>query len=165
MTSPRAPLTFAGAMTKVAGLIGWPACCAITGRKERTLRYWSEDSCDTAPTMLQALKLDAAYRGAGGDDSPFLDALAFQLDITVERQDACTRALIADIATVAQEWGDTVAAALTLTSSNASPLDAHRAFAEAQQAARAIDALMHRLASFLPAGAGPAAGNTGGSHQ
>ncbi|VXC80085.1 hypothetical protein [Sphingomonas sp. 8AM] len=161
MTHIRAPLTFAGAMTQVAGLIGYPTAAKIAGRAERTVYAWAHPTSKTVPPIDQALAFDAAWREAGGAGAPFLDAFAFQLGLVIERQDACARALVADVSNVSRETGEAIAAALSLTNSNASPLDAHRAFAEVTQAGAAIDALQQRVASFLRSGAGPGAGLTG----
>ncbi len=70
--------------------------------------------------------------------------------------------MTADIAACAQEFGDALAAALALTNPAASPLDAIRAFAEAGQADERLDALMRRLASFLPNTGTADAGKSGG---
>lgn len=161
MTHIRAPLTFAGAMTQVAGLIGYPAAAAIAGRAERTIYAWAHPGSKTVPPIDQALAFDAAWREAGGVGAPFLDAFAFQLGLVVERQQACARALVAEVGTVSRETGEAIAAALSLTHSTPSPLEALRAFAEVTQAGDAIGALQQRVASFLPSGAGPDAGSTG----
>ena len=161
MTHVRAPLTFPGAMTQVAGLIGYPAAAKIAGRAERTIYAWAHPTSKTVPPVDQALAFDAAWREAGGTGAPFLDAFAFQLGLVVDRQDACARALVAEVGTASREVGEAIAATLSLTHSRASPLDAHRAFAEVSQAADAIDAVQRRVASFLPSGAGPDAGSTG----
>ena len=42
MTKERAPLTFAQAVTRVAGLLGWEEAARVVERSERTLRLWSE---------------------------------------------------------------------------------------------------------------------------
>jgi len=52
MTHLRAPLTFPAAMTRVAGVIGWPACAKMAARRERTVRYWSEDRCKATPPVI-----------------------------------------------------------------------------------------------------------------
>lgn len=161
MTHLRAPLTFADAMTKVAGLIGYEAAAKMSGRATRTIYAWANPTTKTVPPIDQALAFDGAFRAAGGEGAPFLDAFTFQLGLVVERQDACARALVADVGAVSRETGEAIAAALTLTSSTASPLDAMRAFAEVTQAADAIDALQGRIASFLPSDAGSDAGMSG----
>lgn len=164
MTHPRAPRTYADATTRVAGVIGWEGVCSTTGRSLRAVRYWSDPESQTVPSIAQAQALDAAYIAAGGQGAPFLDTMEFQLGIQVQRQEACTRALLDEIAIAVSEAGDAMAAAIRVTQSNASPLDALRAFAEAEQAASAFDALMRRLSSFLPSDvSGP--GKDGGNVQ
>lgn len=164
MTKLRAPLTFADAVTRVAGLLGWAETARLVGRADRTVRDWSDPEITTMPPIDQALILDAAYRAAGGEDSPFHDAYAFLLDVRVDRQEACGRRLIVEIGDLATEFGQAIAACLALAQTNASPLEAHRAFAETQEVAQRVDTLLRRLASFLPADAGSTAGMTGGSH-
>ena len=156
MTQLRAPRTYPDAITRIAGAIGWEEVCRITGRALRSARYWSQTNCKTVPSIAQAQALDAAYIAAGGQGSPFFDAFEFQLGIQIERQEACTRELLGEIAVASKEFG--------ITQSNASPLDVHRALAEVEQSAGAIDALMRRLTSFLPSMATDA-GKDGGNHQ
>jgi hypothetical protein len=163
MTQLRAPQTYDEAITRIAGVIGWDRICQITGRAVRSARYWSQPNCKTVPSIAQAQALDAAYIAAGGAGSPFLDTFEFQLGQQLQRQDACTRQLLTEIAVATKECGDAMSAALGVVSSNASPLSAHRAFAEVVEAQRAIDALMRRLSSFLPShttDAGKDGGNT-----
>jgi len=150
-------------MTRVAGVIGWPACATIAGRRERTVRYWSQDNCSSAPSINLALAFDAAYRAAGGDGAPFLDAFAHQLQMAREEQDACRRQLADAVAEASSESGDAIAAAVALTVTNASPLQALRALAEAQQAHSAFGRLIRRLSPFLPSDRGSGAGNAGGN--
>ncbi|GAN12446.1 MULTISPECIES: hypothetical protein [Sphingomonas] len=164
MTQLRAPRTYPDAITRIAGAIGWEEVCRITGRALRSARYWSQTNCKTVPSIAQAQALDAAYIAAGGQGSPFFDAFEFQLGIQIERQEACTRELLGEIAVASKEFGEAMAAAIRITQSNASPLDVHRALAEVEQSAGAIDALMRRLTSFLPSMATDA-GKDGGNHQ
>ncbi len=164
MTLLRAPRTYSEAITRIAGVIGWDRICKITGRANRTVRHWSQPNCLTVPPIDQAQALDAAYIAEGGQGAPFFDAFEFQLGLQLERQEACTRELLAEIAIATKECGDAIAAALGVVSSNASPLNAHRAFAEAEEASRALDAVMRRLASFLPSTTIDA-GKDGGNHQ
>lgn len=163
MTHLRAPLTFPAAMTRVAGVVGWPACAKIADRRERTVRYWSQDNCTSAPSVTLALMFDAAYRAEGGEGAPFLDAFAHQLQLEIEHQDACRRQLADAIGETSTESGDAIAAAVALTVTNASPLQALRALAEAQQAHSAWGRLIRRLSPFLPSDKGSGAGNAGGN--
>ena len=149
MTHLRAPRTYDEAVTRIAGAIGWDQVATLTGRTERTVRFWSQPNCKTVPTIGQAQALDAAYVAAGGQGAPYLEAYEFQLGLQMQRQEACTRELLAEIALATKECGEAISASLGVVQSNASPLTAHRAAAEVEQAARAIDALMRRLSSFL----------------
>jgi hypothetical protein len=163
MTHLRAPLTFPAAMTRVAGVIGWPACAKMAARRERTVRYWSEDWCKATPPVSLALAFDAAYRAAGGEGSPFLDAFAHQLQEAREQQDACRRQLADAIAEASSESGDAIAAAVALTVTNVSPLQALRALGEVQQAHSAFGRLIRRLSPFLPSDKGSGAETAGGN--
>lgn len=163
MTKLRAPLTFAQATARVAGLVTYATMAQITRRKERAVRYWSEPDCKSAPTVLQALALDAAYRAAGGEDAPFLDTYALLLDVELQSQAACRVELATEIAETARECGEAIATSIAVASSNASPRATMRAVAEAEQAHSRTGALLRRLMSFLPAGAGPAASKSGGT--
>jgi hypothetical protein len=161
MTSVRTPRTFADAMTRVAGVLSFATCRTIVRRSDRCVRNWSEETSNKRPTIDQALQLDAAYRLAGGDGAPFLDAFAHQLDVTIAAATACHRELANDIATFARESGEAIAAGLAVTNSNASPRDIYRAVAEVEQAESAIAAIRRRLASFVTFGAGSIAAKTG----
>lgn len=165
MTQRRTPLTFADAMTRVAGAIGYPEASRIVSRSDRCVRSWSEPDGAKRPTIEQALRLDLAFRLAGGEGAPFRDAFDHQLGLAVSHATACRAELTNDIAEFAQETGEAVAASLALVDPAASPLIAHRALVEAEQARRAADALVTRVTKFLPHGTGSHAGNTGGDHQ
>lgn len=162
MTQLRAPRTYAEAITRIAGVIGWEEIRRITGRADRSVRYWSQPNCKTVAPIDQAQALDAAYIAAGGPGSPFFDAFEFRLGVQLRREEACTRQLLDDIANANREFGEAMAAAIDVVNSNASPLKVHRAFAEVEQSSRAIDALMRRLSSFLPSH-GAEAGSNGGN--
>lgn len=165
MTQLRAPLTFPAAMTRVAGVLGWPTCATMARRKVRMVRYWSEDTATASPPVTLALAYDAAYQAAGGEGAPFADAFAFQLEGARAQVDACRRQLADAIATASSESGDAIAAGVVLTITNASPVQALRALAEAEEAHSAWARVIRRLSSFLPAGSGLSAGNTGGASQ
>lgn len=162
MTKLRVPHSWADAVTRILDRVGDAGAAAAVGKCERLVRAWSDPDDAKLPSLDQALALSAAYVIAGGEDAPFLDAFAFQLDAKTVECDPCRRALTADVALVVREFGEACASALRLTDSDASPRDAHRAFADAQEADAAIDGLLRRLSSILAMGMGPAAANFGG---
>jgi hypothetical protein len=151
MTKLRAPLTFAQALTRIAGLIEWAEVARIVGRKERAVRLWSEPDKACSCTLDQARDLDAAYRAAGGDGAPLLDAYAYQLEVQVNRAEACRRELAAEIEEVARETGDAVAHSIAILDPGATPAQHHRALSEVDQAHGALSRLRRRITSFLPA--------------
>ncbi|HET9511817.1 MAG TPA: hypothetical protein VFO80_11775 [Sphingomonas sp.] len=163
MTKPRTPHSWAAAVTRIAGHIGWDGSARAVGKTEALVRAWSDDATGKRPSLDQARDLSVAYAQAGGEGEPFLDAFAFQIGATVADRDPCRRALTAEIADCAQEFGDVIATALALTNHAATPLVALRAFAEAEQADERLAALMRRIASFLPPSGTAAAGKSGGS--
>ena len=165
MTKPRAALTFAQAITRVCGLIGYPEAARITGRSDRAVRYWTEDDQDGQPTLTQALALDAAYRAAGGADAPILESYAAQLDVRLSDDIACRMELTAAIGTVAQEVGEALNHALAVTAPGASPAQVHRAITETQDAGGRIAVLLRRLGSFLKPAVAAGAGPVGGAQE
>lgn len=162
MTIERPAKTFDQATTTIAGLLGWAAMAKITGRSKRAVRYWSQPNYKTSPTIRQAAALDAAYRAAGGQDSPYTLALAHAVGVEYSAETACYRALAADTAQFVREAGELGAALIEATQPGASPRAHNRALVEAQQVESALDALLRRLPRFLQFGAGSNAGNTGG---
>lgn len=97
------------------------------------MRLWSEPGCDTTPTIRQALRLDAAYRLAGGAGAPFLDAYRHKLEAAIGQQAACSIALAEEAGRVALEVGEAVAASIAITLPGASPRDIDRALADVRQ--------------------------------
>lgn len=162
MTKLRQPLTFADAMMDVAAVLGWAGARDVARRSDRMLRAWSEPDNDRSPPVAIALRLDAAYRLAGGEGAPFLAAYAHQLDVEVAAAKASFDGLVADAAQLAHESGEAVSAAIAVALPGAAPRETFRAIAETEQAQRAAGSLLRRLTSFLPRGAGPCAGKPGG---
>ncbi len=165
MTSLRAHDTFAHAMKLVGDLLTWEVCGKMAGKTPRNVRYWSQERTLSTPPIALALAYDAAYQAAGGEGAPFRDAYAFQFEEITTRRTACQRELANAIADVARESGETIAATIALTQSNASPLLTLRASAEVGQLRAACNRLARLLVPFFPAGAGSVAGIAGGSHD
>jgi hypothetical protein len=161
VTKPRIPHTWHDAVARIVGRLTAEVAAEAVGKSAGLVREWSDPARGKLPSLDQALALSAAYAAAGGDDAPFVDAFAFQLDLSIAGVDPCRRALAAEIGALASELGDTIASALRLTDPTASPRDVHRASAEAQQCDAALDRLQRRIATFFPIGAGPVAGKTG----
>ncbi len=161
MTKPRIPHTWSAAVSRIAGFVGYDVAAAAVGKSEALVYAWSNADTGKRPSLDQALALSVAYVQAGGEGEPFLDAFEFQIGTQSTGRDPCRRALTDEVAAVARETGDAIAAALALINPAASPLDAMRASAETQQAVERFEALMRRIASFLPAHSHASAGMSG----
>jgi hypothetical protein len=166
MTKLRTPCTFADAMTRVAGVIGWPECERIAGRRSnRLVRAWSEEDSGKLPRIDIVRDLDVAYRAAGGEGSPFLEALAHQEDVTLSAEIADRLAITADCATAAIESGEALAATLKAAHPTAGPGAAHFALGQVREAETIFGVMRRRLEALLRLGTGPRPSNPGGTHQ
>lgn len=164
MTKVVAPLTFEHAIRRIAAVLAYPEMARVVRRSASLVRKWSDPTSGKSPSLGQAVAIEAAYRAAGGDGSPILEAFAFQLDQVVVEQSACQRALANEIAHFAKECGDAIAVGIAITQPGAvSPSSVHHALVEAEQARSAAGTFIGRLKSFLPRGAGPFGESTGGA--
>lgn len=137
MTKVRQPLTFAHAVTRIAGRIGWDGCADACGKSERAVRAWSDPELDRQPCLDDALALDAAYVAAGGGEAPLLSVYAARLDRSTTPP-ADSAELARATASVAKEAGEAVAALVAASQPGAPSRD--RAIAE-REVADAVDAL------------------------
>jgi hypothetical protein len=137
VTKVRAPLTFELAMAKIAGEIGWEKIADISGQAVSTLYNWSNpDSQPTAGDSVSlslALKLDAAYRAAGGEGAPLLQCLGLKLDAETLVAIADSAAIVRSIATAAKEGGEAIAASIAAAQPGASPQERARAELELEE--------------------------------
>lgn len=155
MTKRRTPLTFPDAVTRVAGVLTFAGMAQLLSRSDRCVRNWSDPESSASPSLAQALALDAAYRLAGGDGAPILEAYAFQLDAQIAALSACTTALAADLGVAARECGEAISSVVAVTQGNATPAEVHCALVESEQARSALAQVIERLKSFLSRGAAP----------
>ncbi len=171
MTKPRMPDTFADAMTTVRIALGVSETLrvanAASGRTyaESTLYDWGNKDTGTLPSLELALAFDRAYRLAGGEDAPFRDAFAQQLESALNDADACRRSLVTESAAFVREAAEATEALFHAAQPGASSRAIHRALVEAQQVERAARPLRRRLASFLRPAIRASAGKSGGTHQ
>lgn len=144
MTKVRPPASFHDAITRIAGLIGWDGCVealtAGTSRKlvARTIRNWSDPDTEPCISIEDALRLDLAFKAAGGIGTPLFDAYALQLEREVERARQSQPCLIHIIAAAAKETGEAIHAMVLASSPHASPNDKARAGAEIVEAIEAM---------------------------
>lgn len=144
MTKARAPSTFADAVTRIAGRVGWAAMSEAVGKSERAVRNWSDPDMDRDPTIDEALILDAAYLAAGGGEAPIMAVYQLRLDRAVTpRADTAALALATGLA--AKEVGEAVAAAVQIVNPGASQADCIVADREIGEAVEALTALRQKL--------------------
>ena len=80
MTKLREPFSPEEALCRIADFIGWDVAGRIAGREERTVRQWSEPDVDRHCPHDVAIRLDIAWRAAGGAGLPFHDAHRHHLE-------------------------------------------------------------------------------------
>lgn len=156
MTKPRAPMTFALAITTVCGRIGWAEAARLVRRSTRRVRHWSDSDSAELPTLAQALALDAAYVQAGGDHAPILESYIRQLDVAMIDVVACRADLAQVIALASRETGDALGCCIQALQPGATPAEIYRAIAETEEADALFPRLIGRLKALLPGnGAAP----------
>jgi hypothetical protein len=132
MTKLRPALSVYRALSRIADVIGWDGCAAVCGKSEWTMRKYADPDAEREITLRDAIRLDLAFRRAGGEDVPLFQAYALRLELDERRDtDGCFIGLARD---AARESGEAIDALLGLTSGgNARAAlkeveDAHAAF-------------------------------------
>jgi len=77
----RAPLTIDAALARIAGQMGdWAEVAKAVDRSESLVRAWGDPDRRENIPLVDAVRLDLAYRDAGGVGSPFFETVAYLLD-------------------------------------------------------------------------------------
>ena len=142
MTKFRAPLSFEDGITRIAGLLGWAAAAQVIGQKERCLRNYSDPDTSPAISLADALKLDLAYRLAGGEGAPMFDSYALQIDVAIRQIDVSADELARRTAVAAKEGGEAIASLIAANRPGATA--AERAIA-AREVREGLDAFRDTL--------------------
>lgn len=142
MTKARPPLSLEDGITRVAGHVGWEAAAAAIGQKERTLRNYSDPDTPQVISGPDMLKLDLAYRLAGGEGAPMFEAYALQLELASLPILSCSRELSRRTAVAAKEAGEAISALIAAAQPGADR--ATRAIAK-REAREGMDALRDTL--------------------
>jgi hypothetical protein len=114
MTKARAPSTFADAVTRIAGRVGWTAMAEAVGKTERCVRNWSDPDMHREPCLDDALALDALYLEAGGGEAPIASVYLVLLKRAAQPTPD-TEALTGATCRAAKEVGEAVAALVEAT--------------------------------------------------
>ncbi len=123
MTKRRPPCSFENALTKIAGIIGWPRAAQIVGQAERTVRNWSDPDTGAGINLDAALALDVAYQAAGGDGTPILQCYVTRLQADTRDALFSSDAIAHAAARTAKEGGEAVAAAIAAARPGATAAD------------------------------------------
>ena len=137
MTKRRAALTYELALTKVAGLIGWPRCAEILAVAERTVRNWSDPDAAANIRMDAAEALDVAWQQGGGNGAPFLEVYATRLKAALVDCLGSAEAIADAAAAAAKEGGEAVSWAIRASRPDATEADYAAAEREIEEAIEA----------------------------
>ncbi|MEM9965522.1 MAG: hypothetical protein AAGC58_09265, partial [Asticcacaulis sp.] len=113
MTKLRPPLSVYRALSRIADIIGWDGCAAVCGKTEWTMRKYADPDAEREISLRDAIRLDLAYRRAGGRGMPLFQAYALRLEIEEwHDEDGCFIGLARE---AARESGEAIDALLGLT--------------------------------------------------
>lgn len=142
-------MTFENALTKAAGVIGWPEVAKICGMAEVTVRNWSDPDTTAKLPLEAAFLLDAAFVAAGGEEPPFLSCYATRLGSEIGEIHADRTKLLASVAIAARENGEAVAATIAAAAPDSTPADLVIAERELENAISSGRKLMVALRAML----------------
>lgn len=163
MTVAQEPLTVSQAVKRVVDALSLGRVKQIVNRSGSRIYDWTNSNHEAAPSVTQAIKLDAAYRAAGFDGTPIIEAYAFRLGLCVTEGTACREQLCADIGEVARECAEAIASGIVVTQPGAPASSIHHALVQVTEARTALVAMDRSLKGFLPHDAvsrGEASGET-----
>jgi len=147
MTIPRKPATFARALSDIASLLGWDGCADVLGKSESHVRKLGAPDTEREISLRDAVRLDAAYRRAGGEGAPLLECYAIKLDLHVPVRPASPDLMLAGAAQAAKESGEAVAATIDLAGNASDPIARRRAAREIEEAITELTRLLTRIAA------------------
>jgi hypothetical protein len=149
MTKPRQPLTQYRALETVSDLLGWETCAEIVELSVSQTRKLGDPDTGRELKYRDAIRLDAAYRQAGGNCSPFLDCHAARLGIDTTASGADAACLMMASGIAAKESGEAMNAVMQAATSGDSAAR-QAAIREGEEALQAWAALLHNLKSLVP---------------
>ena len=147
MTKLRAPLTPYRALTTIAALLGWDGCADLLDKSESQIRKLADPDTGREISYQDAIRLDAAYRRAGGTTAPLLECYAARLGLEASGPDD-SRVLLAASSKAAKETGETVGAALDAAALADDPALRDVAIREAKEGIESLHGLLFALQSL-----------------
>jgi hypothetical protein len=132
---PRPPVSFELALTKVAAVIGWDEAGRIVDNAPSTVRAWSDQDVAAGIRLDAALKLDTAYKAAGGEGPPpMLQCYLTRLEADVALATSCKIELALKAGKAAKEGGEAIAAVIAAAQPGACEKTIARAELETEEA-------------------------------
>lgn len=145
MTKLRAPMTAYRALSRIADLIGWDGCASVVEKSEWTVRKYADPDTEREISLRDAMRLDLAYRRAGGDGAPLFEAYAARLEIGLSGAEP--DCLITASREAARESSEALDAALHMAAGGGNKRDALR---EVDEAIGAWQSLQTKLKLMKP---------------
>jgi len=149
MTIPRRPATFARALSAIADLLGWDGCATVLEKSESHVRKLGAPDTEREISLRDAVRLDAAYRRAGGEGAPLLECYAILLDMGAIVAAPSPNCMLTGAGLAAKEAGEAVAAAIALARDPSNPAARLAAQREAEEAINELSRLLIHV-SALP---------------
>lgn len=145
MTKERRPLTPYWALTRIADRLGWDGCADVIEKSEWSVRKFSDPDAGREISLQDAIRLDAAYRRAGGEGAPLFECYGARLGLLVDTSADSAKLLLDTSGKAAKETGEAIAAALQAACNSADANTFMRAIIEVEEGIEALFALHSRL--------------------
>jgi len=159
MTRVRPPSSTEQAINRIVGVIGWKGIADTLSVTNSAARKKADPDCRyNRLSFDEALKLDIAYRRAGGDGAPLHEAHALRLSLAEAETTSTNMAIQLAAGAASKEAGEAVSWAIIAAQPGATAYDRERAMREIKEA---MDALQVAYAK-LGAGPGDAMSSPGG---
>lgn len=134
MTLIRKPATFEKALADIAARLGWDGCADVLGKSESHLRKLGTPDTDRELSIRDAVRLDGAFRRAGGEGAPLLECYAFKLEIDLPAPAATSGTVLQFAQAIAKETGEAVASVIAFAGALDDPKAQQAALGEIQEA-------------------------------
>lgn len=136
MTKRRPPLSIDAALARIAGQLedGWKSVGKAVARHPGYVRKWGDPDAREKMPIDDAIKLDLAYRAAGGDGAPIFECYAHLLDIEGGSWFADEAALGRLAAEIIRECGEAGSAIVLSSQPGAGPSQRQKTLREVEEA-------------------------------
>jgi hypothetical protein len=157
VTLRRAPLTIDAALARIAGQLpaGWSDIAMTVDRSESLVRAWGNPERREQICLADAVKLDIAYRAAGGDGAPLYETYGWQLEDAGMFRFADEIALGRLAATAIREGGEAHAALVLASLPGVDPAHQTQTLREVDEAIASLQSARIHVAARAASATGP----------